>query len=76
MTGSQDALLPSGAPVQGRVVSVAVGLFLILVFFGLSATAPGLRITFRPPMTASSPREAYFWLAHALLLFPASCLIG
>ena len=76
MTGSQDALLSSCPPVQGRVVSVAVGLFLILVFFGLSATAPGLRITFRPPMTASSPGEAYFWLAHALLLFPASCLIG
>jgi len=61
---------------QGRAVSVAMGIFLILVFFGLSATAPGLRITFRPPMTASSPGEVYFWLGHALLLFPASCLIG
>jgi hypothetical protein len=52
------------------------GLFLILAFFGLSMTAPGLRITFRPPLTASSPGEVYFWLGHALLLFPASCLIG
>ena len=61
---------------QRLAVSVATGLLLVLVFFGLSATAPGLRITFRPPMTASSPGEVYFWLGHALLLFPASCLIG
>jgi hypothetical protein len=59
-----------------RIVSVLVGAFLILVFFGLSMTAPGLRITFRPPLSASSPGEVYFWLAHSLLLFPASCLIG
>jgi len=61
---------------SSRVVSIAVGAFLVLVFFGLSMTAPGLRITFRPPMTGSSPGEVYFWLGHALLLFPASLLIG
>jgi hypothetical protein len=60
----------------GRLVAVLSGAFLILVFFGLSMTAPGLRITFRPPLSASSPGEVYFWLGHALLLFPASCLIG
>jgi hypothetical protein len=60
----------------GRIVCLLVGVFLILVFFGLSMTAPGLRITFRPPLSASSPGEVYFWLGHALLLFPASCLIG
>jgi hypothetical protein len=59
-----------------RIVSVLVGAFLILVFFGLSMTAPGLRITFRAPLSASSPGEVYFWLGHSLLLFPASCLIG
>ena len=63
-------------PAAGRIVAILVGLFLILVFFGLSMTAPGLRITFKPPLTASSPGEVYFWLGHALLLFPASCLIG
>ena len=60
----------------GRIVGLAVGALLILVFFGLSKTAPGLGITFLPPLSASSPGEVYFWLGHALLLFPASCLIG
>jgi hypothetical protein len=60
----------------GRIVCLLVGALLILIFFGLSMTAPGLRITFRAPITASSPGEVYFWLGHALLLFPASCLIG
>jgi hypothetical protein len=59
-----------------RAVSLLAGCFLVLVFFGLSTTAPGLRITFRPPLSASSPGEIYFWLGHALLLFPASCLLG
>ena len=59
-----------------RLLSIAVGGWLILCFYGLAMTAPGLRITFRPPLTASSPGEVYFWLAHALLVFPASCLIG
>ena len=59
-----------------RIISITVGLFLILVFFGLSTTAPGLRITFHPPLSASSPGEVYVWLGHALLLFPASCLLG
>lgn len=64
------------SPTAGRIVAVLSGAFLILVFFGLSMTAPGLRITFRAPLSASSPGEVYFWLGHALLLFPASCLIG
>jgi len=59
-----------------RKVALVVGGFLILVFFGLQMTAPGLRITFRAPLSASSPGEVYFWLGHALLLFPASCLLG
>jgi len=59
-----------------RLVAMGVGAFLILVFFGLRMTAPGLRITFHPPLNASSPGEVYFWLGHALLLFPASCLVG
>jgi dolichyl-phosphate-mannose-protein mannosyltransferase len=59
-----------------RWVSLLAGCFLVLVFFGLSKTRPGLRITFLPPLSASSPGELYFWLGHALLLFPASCLLG
>ena len=59
-----------------RAVCLLTGCFLVLVFFGLSMTAPGFRITFRPPLSQSSPGEIYFWLGHALLLFPASCLIG
>jgi hypothetical protein len=60
----------------GRPVALVAGSFLILVFFGLRMTAPGLRITFQAPLSASSPGEVYFWLGHALLLFPASCLLG
>jgi len=71
MTGT--AVTPS--PLN-RWVSLLAGCFLVLVFFGLSKTAPGLRITFRGPLSASSPGEIYFWLGHALLLFPASCLLG
>ncbi len=61
---------------RNRTVSLLTGGFLVSAFFGLSMTAPGLRITFRPPLSASSPGEVYFWLGHALLLFPASCLLG
>lgn len=70
---TETAVTPS--PLN-RWVSLLAGCFLVLVFFGLSMTAPGLRITFRPPLSASSPGEVYFWLGHALLLFPASCLLG
>jgi hypothetical protein len=66
----------AGSSRLNQTVSVLTGAFLILVFYGLSMTAPGLQITFRPPLTASSPGEVYFWLGHALLLFPASCLSG
>jgi hypothetical protein len=52
------------------------GYFLLLVFFGLEASSVGLRITFRGAPTTSSPGELNFWLGHALLLFPASLLIG
>lgn len=63
-------------PRAGRLVALAVAIFLVFVFFGLRLTAPGLRITFHPPLNASSPGEVYFWLGHALLLFPACCLAG
>jgi hypothetical protein len=63
-------------PSSSRIVALAVAGFLILVFFGLRVTAPGLRISFHPPLGASSPGEVYFWLGHALLLFPACCLLG
>lgn len=70
--GTSSAVRPS----VNRMVALGVGAFLVLVFFGLRMTAPGLRITFHPPLNASSPGEVYFWLGHALLLFPASCLVG
>lgn len=54
-----------------RTVARLVGWFLVLVFFGLEMTVPGLKIAFRAGLTASSPGEVYFWLGHALLLFPA-----
>jgi hypothetical protein len=57
-------------------VAGLTGDFLILAFFGLGSTAQGLRITFEGPHNASSPGEVYFWLGHALLLFPACCLLG
>jgi hypothetical protein len=49
---------------------------LCAAFFGLTQTAYGFRINFFAPFTRSSSGEVYFWLAHALLLFPGACLIG
>jgi hypothetical protein len=60
----------------GAQTARLTGYFLLLVFFGLGASSVGLQITFRVPQTASSPGELYFWLGHALLLFPACLLIG
>ncbi len=59
-----------------RAVASLAGCFLIVAFSGLAETTPGLRITFHTALTASSPGELYFWLGHALLLFPASCLLA
>lgn len=57
-------------------LALVIGLFLFLVFFGLTQTAATLSIIIKTPFTWSSSGEAYFWLAHALLLFPGGCLIG
>jgi hypothetical protein len=57
-------------------VAGLTGDFLILAFFGLASTAQGFRITFEAAHSASSPGEVYFWLGHALFLFPACCLLG
>jgi hypothetical protein len=59
-----------------HLLSLLTGLFMTAAFFGLSQTASKMFITFHPPMNFSSPGEAYFWLASALLLFPGACLIG
>jgi hypothetical protein len=66
----------AGAPVVGAQAARLTGYFLLLVFFGLEASSVGLKITFRVPLTTSSPGELNFWLGHALLLLPASLLIG
>jgi len=52
------------------------GIYLFLTFFGLTQTYQGLKITFYSIFNYSSPGEVYFWLGHALLLFPGACLIG
>ena len=57
-------------------LALVIGLFLFLAFFGLTQTAATLSIVIKIPFTWSSSGEAYFWLAHALLLFPGGCLIG
>lgn len=62
--------------VPGAQAARITGYMLLLVFFGLGATSAGLRITFRGNPTTSSPGELNFWLGHALLVFPASLLIG
>jgi hypothetical protein len=63
-------------PVPGAQVARLTGYVLILCFFALSASANGLRITFTGSLSTSSVGEVHFWLGHALLLFPASLLIG
>jgi len=52
------------------------GLGLFVVFFGLTQIRSGLRVTFHPPFTASSPGELFFWLGFALLLVPGALLLG
>lgn len=52
------------------------GDFLILAFVALRSTTPGLSRTFDTHQNASSPSELHFWLGHAMLLFPAACLLG
>lgn len=59
-----------------KKVAAAAGVILFAAFFGLTRTAPGLRISFLAPFTRSNAGEVYFWLGHALLLFPGTCLIG
>ncbi len=59
-----------------RIVATAAGIFLYLAFWGIGQTSPGLDITYQPPFSSSSLGEIYFWLAHALLLFPGACLLG
>ena len=64
-----------GSPRQ-RIVAIAAGVLLYLAFWGIGQTDPGLGITYHPPFNSSSHGEIYFWLAHALLLFPGACLLG
>jgi hypothetical protein len=59
-----------------RIVATAAGVFLYVAFWGIGQTTPGLGITYHPPFNNSSPGEIYFWLAHALLVFPGACLLG
>lgn len=49
---------------------------LILAFVALRSSTPGLSRTFDTAQNASSPSDLHLWLAHALLLFPAACLLG
>jgi hypothetical protein len=53
-----------------------LGSFAMAAFVGLGETLAGLNIVFLDGYTASSPGEVYFWLGHALLLFPGACLLG
>jgi hypothetical protein len=52
------------------------GAGLIAAYFGLAQTRLGLRVTFHPPFTASSPGELSFWLGFAFLLIPGALLLG
>lgn len=59
-----------------RAGLVLCGAALFACFFGLTQTAPGLRITYQPPWTHASAGEAYLWLGTLLLLTPGACLLG
>ena len=61
---------------RGEKTALAVGLFLFAAFFGLTRTGTGFTIAYLRPFSYSPPGESYFWLASALLLFPAACLLG
>jgi len=57
-------------------VAGLAGDILILAFVALRSTTPGLTRTFDTAQNASSARDLHLWLAHAMLLFPAACLLG
>ncbi len=59
-----------------RLAAGLIGGFAMAAFVGLSETLAGLNIIFSKGYTYSSPGEVYFWLGHALLLFPGACLLG
>ncbi len=63
-------------PARSRAGARLVGYVLVLVFFGLSQSATGFDITLPREFTAASPGELMLWLASAILLFPAACLLG
>ena len=58
-----------------RLAAGLIGGFAMAAFVGLSETLAGLNIVFGKGYTYSSPGEVYFWLGHALLLFPGACLL-
>jgi len=49
---------------------------LLLAFVAARSTTPGLTRTFDTAQNAVSPNDLHLWLGHALLLFPAACLLG
>ncbi|HEU5190959.1 MAG TPA: glycosyltransferase family 39 protein [Methylomirabilota bacterium] len=49
---------------------------LLLAFVAARSTTPGLTRTFDTAQNAFSPNDLHLWLGHALLLFPATCLLG
>lgn len=62
-------------PQGSRVAARAAGYLFVLVFFALSKTGMGFRITYFT-FTASSAGELNLWLATVIALFPAACLLG
>src|SRR5262245_18830537 len=65
---------PNSRP--GAQTARYVGYALVLVFFALKESATSYNILFQGTLTSSSAGEVHFWLAHAMLLFPACLLLG
>ncbi|MBN1938575.1 MAG: hypothetical protein JW843_03250 [Candidatus Aminicenantes bacterium] len=73
---SEKAKRPRTRDKTGHRAALLAGLGLFLVFFGLTQTHTGLKITFHRPFTSASPGELFFWLGFCLLLVPGALLVG
>jgi hypothetical protein len=63
-------------PRSTPLLDVALGLFLLMAFWGLNQTETTIQVTFIPSWTHSTPGELYMALGSLLLVFPAGLLLA
>ncbi|MEM1032556.1 MAG: hypothetical protein AAGN82_19575 [Myxococcota bacterium] len=64
------------AGATSRVIAGTLGLLLVVGFYGLALTRPGLSIQFLPPWDHVATGELLGWLGHIILVVPGGLLLG